>query len=115
MRSSTSSVVARDEDVVAYLHEVLGLNLTAVIAQTEDAAAVSMWGRGQQSLPATSARSLRAAYEVTKLLEPYEAPETVQAWFVGMNPILGDRAPAVVVAEDPEAVARAARAFVAYG
>jgi hypothetical protein len=39
----------------------------------------------------------------------------VQAWLLGMNPLLDDRAPAVVLSEDPAAVMRAARYFVANG
>ena len=44
-----------------------------------------------------------------------DAPETIRAWFGGMNPHLGDQAPALVVATEPEHVLQAAQAFIANG
>jgi hypothetical protein len=49
------------------------------------------------------------------MLLDVEDEETVRAWFAGKNPILGDRAPAVVIAEDPEQVRYAARDLLAHG
>ena len=48
-------------------------------------------------------------------LEARASIETVRAWFVGMNPDLDDRAPALVLGEDPVGVLQAARAFLAHG
>jgi hypothetical protein len=58
---------------------------------------------------------LRDAYGVAQPLLEVEDPDTVRAWLLGMNPLLDDRAPAAVLAEDPDAVLRAARFFVANG
>ena len=108
-------VDGRGENAAAYLRRVLGPRLTAIIAQVPNPDDIELWASGRQAPTPESARHLNVAYQVSKLLEPYETPETVQAWFVGMNPVLGDRAPALVVADDPDAVMQAARAFVAYG
>lgn len=59
--------------------------------------------------------SLIAAIEIAERLLGLEAKATVQAWFVGMNPLLDDRAPALVIRTDPDAVRIAARHFAAYG
>jgi len=58
---------------------------------------------------------LREALSIARMLLEVEALDTVQAWFCGRNPILHDRAPALVLAEDPAAVRFAARDLVAYG
>jgi rhodanese-related sulfurtransferase len=44
-----------------------------------------------------------------------EAPDTIQAWFIGMDPFLDDEPPVLVLRRDPERVVRAARSFLAYG
>lgn len=119
IRSSPSRSIdlwtVADSRAVAYLNGVLGPRLTAEIARVSNADRVDQWARGQAAPPSDSRPNLRVAFRIIKLLEPYEDPETVQAWFVGMNFILGDRAPALVIADDPDAVMRAAYAFVAYG
>ncbi len=48
-----------------------------------------------------------------QLLLQREGPETVRAWFAGMNPELDDRSPASLVTTNPVAVVGAARAFLA--
>lgn len=58
---------------------------------------------------------LRDAVSIACKLHDVEAPSTIQAWFVGMNRMLGDQAPALVIRDDPEAVRRAAKYFLAYG
>jgi len=61
------------------------------------------------------ATRLRNALAIADQLLEAEAQSTVQAWFVGKNPILGDRAPALVIGHDLAAVKLAARHFLAYG
>jgi hypothetical protein len=39
----------------------------------------------------------------------------IRAWFVGLNDMLDDREPALVIRDDPSAVRAAARALLAYG
>ena len=59
-----------------------------------DAKAVGQWARGLRSPHPDAERRLRDAYQVVGLLLEYDAPETVRAWFGGMNPHLDDQAPA---------------------
>lgn len=99
--------------LVRSLQDVLGQRLVAVIAGINDAKAVGKWARGERSPHPEAERRLRDAFHIAQLLLQNESAETVRAWFVGMNPHLGDQAPALALAEHPQEVLRAARAFVA--
>ena len=104
--------------LVRSLQDVLGQRLVAVIASVADAKAVGKWAKGERAPHPDAERRLRDTFQVTQLLLRQESAETVRAWFVGMNPDLGDRAPALVLADDAQgapAVLQAARAFLAYG
>src|SRR5947209_8188049 len=109
------SIRAPTAEVAARLQEVLGQRLTAVVAGVNDAKAVGQWARGLRAPHPDAERRLRDAYQVVGLLLEYDAPETIRAWFGGMNPHLADRAPALAVATEPEHVLQAARAFIANG
>ncbi|HEY3190542.1 MAG TPA: hypothetical protein VGJ70_23825 [Solirubrobacteraceae bacterium] len=97
------------------LQDLLGQRLVAVIAGVADAKAVGKWARRTRSPHPDAERRLRNAFHVAQLLLTTESAETVRAWFVGLNPELGDRPPADVLAEDPAGVLRAARTFLAHG
>jgi hypothetical protein len=104
--------------LVGSLQDVLGQRLVAVIAGVSDAKAVGKWARGERIPHPEAERRLRDAFQVTQLLLRQESADTIRAWFVGMNPDLGDRAPALVLADEPQGapgVLQAARAFLAYG
>ena len=64
---------------------------------------------------------LRAAFQIAELLIQSESPQTVRAWFMGMNPQLDDRSPALVLAAEGNDqvqvrdVLHAARAFLVEG
>lgn len=102
-------------EVARFLQEVLGQRLTAVIAGVQDAKAVGKWARAGRTPYPAAERRLRDAYQVVELLLRVESPATIRAWFMGMNPLLDDEAPALALAEDAAAVLGAARAFVANG
>jgi hypothetical protein len=102
-------------EVVDGLESILGARLTAVIAGVVDAKAVSKWAQGKRAPRPDAAQRLRDAYLVATLLLQAEAPSTVRAWFSGMNPNLDDRAPALMLGEDPVRVLQAARTYLAHG
>ena len=109
------AVRAPVSEVAGRLQDVLGQRLTAVVAGVNDAKAVGRWARGARSPHPDAERRLRNAYQVVGVLLEYDAPETIRAWFGGMNPHLGDHAPAQVIATEPEQVLQAAQAFIAHG
>jgi hypothetical protein len=99
------------------LQDVLSQRLTAFIVG-KDSRTVARWAQGEVTeirSEETEAR-LRAAYEIALLLLRFDAPETVKAWFISMNPDLDDASPAEAIAEGRFRDAMsAARSFVALG
>jgi hypothetical protein len=101
--------------VVGSLQDTLGQRLVAVVAGVRDAKAVGKWARGERIPHPSAEQRLRHAYQITQLLMERESPDTVRAWFIGMNPDLEDQAPVLVLPEDPIRVLQAARSFLAHG
>lgn len=111
------AVSSSPAEVAGRMRDLFGQNLTALIAGIDSPKTVARWTRGQVPHPANLAR-LRAAFQIATVLELGASRQAAQAWFVGMNPILDDRAPASVLVDVPEAAPRvlqAARAFLAHG
>lgn len=105
-------------EMATVLQELLGQKLTAVVAGIEDPKAVGRWARGERTPRGEAERRLREAFQVVTLISSAESAQTARAWLMGMNPLLEDRAPALVFGEDREGgarVMRAARAFLAHG
>lgn len=113
-RASRASVSER----AAYLQGLLGQQLTAIATGVADPRVVGQWARGERQPLGDEDRRLRETYEVATLLVDAESTQTAQAWFMGKNPHLDDRSPAVVFVADAEGgqrVLQAARAFLAHG
>ena len=102
--------------IVEFLAENLGPALVALVAGV-DAKTVRRWASTpERQMRQLSERRLRAAYQVFQELLPIEASATIRAWFMGMNPQLGDQAPAEVLAQDQyREVLAAARSFASGG
>ena len=95
---------------------MLSRRLTAYIAGVKDGKTVARWASGEVTdirEPETEQR-MRTAYEIAQLLLGDDSPRTVRAWFIGLNPQLGDVPPAEAIREGrlQDAIA-AARAFAA--
>jgi hypothetical protein len=102
----------------AALRDVLTPRLAAYVTGVDATRTVARWAQGETArLRADHATRLRTAYEIVRLLErAHESPGTIQAWFLGMNPVLDDRSPARALREGDHAGARAAAvAFLAEG
>jgi hypothetical protein len=97
---------------VIELREALSPTLLAAIAGVSDAKAVGEWARGRRKPAPEALARLRDAHHVLTILRRHEAPDTIRAWFRGMNPDLEDKSPALTLRENPQAVLAAARAFV---
>lgn len=115
IRAHVQSVQDPIAEIVAFLKEHLGASLVAFMADV-DARTVNRWANGDVTPREAAERRVRAAYQVYRVLEPHEAPQTIRAWFIGMNPQLDDSSPAEVVAQDKHRDAMAAaRAFASGG
>ena len=95
--ASTASI----QDAARLLQEVLTRRLTAYVAGVRDAKTVTRWATGEvtEIRDVETERRLRTAYEITQLLLAAEAPQTVRAWFIGLNPQLDDTSPAEAINE----------------
>ncbi len=103
--------------VVQSVVELIGLKLTAYIAGVDDVETVDCWLSGTLPRSATIER-LRLAYSVAKMLSEHDDISIVQAWLMGMNTELEDRAPIQLIREHSMAkiesdLWRAAKAFLA--
>ena len=107
--------------VVRDLRDLLGVRLVAYVAGVKETRAVHEWADGTRTVNSEPAeRRLRTALQVAVLLSERDQPQVVQAWFLGLNPQLADRSPALLLRDGdvdevgPE-ILQAARAFAAVG
>lgn len=109
---------ASTQEVVKKLVDLLGARLVAYIGGVGETRAVREWMADREPRGDTAAR-LREALTIALMLESREKPATIQAWFMGLNPQLDDRAPARLLRDGDtdaqSAVLGAARAFLIGG
>ncbi len=111
-----TAVTVDISSIAKYLVESLGAGLVGLLAGV-DRRTAQRWAADQATAPrADSERDLRDAYQVFQELLPVEAPATIRAWFMGMNPQLDDVSPVeAIAAGNSREVLAAARAFASGG
>jgi hypothetical protein len=105
-------------ELVKALQDRLSRRITAYIAGVDNVKTVTRWASGEVATVRDHEmeQKLRTAYEVFLLLTNYESVNTVKAWFIGLNPQLGDVAPIDGLREGRlREVLSAARAFTVGG
>jgi len=114
--ANRQAILAPTADVVDFLQDVMGSRLVAYAAGVKDTKTVVHWARGEVEPRQDSEARLRTAYEIAYLLKEFDSPRVVKAWFIGLNPQLGDTSPAEAIhdGQRKEALA-AARAFITGG
>jgi hypothetical protein len=114
-RQATAAPVS---EIAGTLQALLSRRLTAYMAGVGDGKTVSRWASGEvaEIRDYTTEQRLRTAYEITQLLLGHDSAQTVKAWFIGLNPQLGDVSPAEAIHDGrlKESLA-AARAFTVGG
>ncbi len=102
LRAYEDSVRLSLPEVVTKLREILGVRLVAYIGNVTSTRPVAAWQSGQRSPGQADGDRLRLAFQIAGLLRERYSAVTVQSWFKGMNPALGDSAPARIVRDgDP--------------
>ena len=101
-------------EVAAALRQVLGDEVTILVAGVGNPSVVDRWVRGAGHPDLEAERRMRNALRVVDFLLQQEHPDTIRAWFVGLNPDLDDRVPARVIADEPDEVILAAGTFMAH-
>lgn len=110
------SVESSPCDMAAFLQEALGQKLVAYIVGVSDPKTVGRWARAKRAPGAPHEEKLRAAFYIFQVLSDVESSYTIRAWFAGLNPLLGEEAPATAIREGRLRVAvAAAKAFIADG
>lgn len=90
-------------EVVRFLQELLSRRLTAVIAGVKEGKTIARWAAddGAEVRMLEKEQRLRMAYQIAiLLLSSSDSQQTVKAWFIGLNPQLGDVSPAEAIRED---------------
>jgi hypothetical protein len=109
------AVIAAVPEVVGRLRTVLGRDVVAVLAGRTPRA-ITRWVAGESEPPAREEDLLRDAFQIVQVLAEVEPDEVIRAWFMGMNPQLGDESPLESLREGRARDAMAAaRAFVNAG
>lgn len=103
---------ATPAEMARFLQELVGQRMTALMVGISNPKAVGQWARGPREPQGDTIQHLRDAYQVAYLLRECVPPQVVQNWLMGMNPDLEDTAPALHIADRPQDVLRAAKAFV---
>ena len=91
-RQATAASIS---EIARVLQEVLSQRLTAFAAGVQDGKTVARWANGDvtEIRDFEVERRLRATYEIVRLLLLRNSPNTVKAWFIGMNPELDELSP----------------------
>jgi len=81
-------------DVVTELVDILGLSAVAAIGGVNETRAVSQWMDGREP---QRAQTLRFTLQIALMIATREDRHVARAWFQGSNPLLGDRAPLLML------------------
>lgn len=104
--------------IAGVLQDVLSRRVTAFIVGVRDAKSVSRWASGEVTEirdPEVEQR-LRTTYAIVQMLLGLDAPVTIRAWFLGMNPELEDASPAEAIRDgNGRDAMSAARVFITNG
>ena len=102
-------------EIAAELQAQLGQVLLGVIVG-KNARTLARWAHATVRPPHASEKVLRDTFQVLEILSPVHSADVVRAWFMGMNPELGDVSPAEALSEGrSREVMAAARSYIAAG
>ena len=91
------------DGIVTRLRVTIGIGLVAYIGGATTTSAVSDWADGRAVPNGDADKRLRTAFHSLGILLERWGAVTIQSWFKGMNPTLGDEAPARVIRESTPA------------
>lgn len=83
--------------VTRQLTDILGAQLVAYIGSVNETRAVREWVAGTRVPRGDASQRLRFAYRVAKCIADSDGVDTAQAWFQGLNPMLGNVSPAQLI------------------
>jgi len=86
-----------EKDVVIFLRDSLGSLMTAYLIGADSTNNVKTMCQSNTEVSSDVYERVTLAYNVVKKLQAFESDDTIQAFMMGLNPTLGDRAPARVI------------------
>jgi hypothetical protein len=98
-KTHTQAVRMPVPELIGELREILGAKLVAYVGSVRETRAVREWAEGTRNPKGDTTKRLRLAFQVAKSIAASDGPETAQAWFQGLNPLLGDVSPARLLRE----------------
>ena len=107
--------------IVAYVRNILGSRLTAMISGVKDARTIESWTHANAKIPELANRRLQVAYAATLTLKTHYERDSIASWFTWLAEDLDDRSPAALLADTTDddveirgrEVLRAARSHLA--
>jgi hypothetical protein len=84
-----------------YVYRVLGGRLAAAALGLKDTRTLQSWARGGAMKDPEQEHRLQLLYRVTTTVERVYTPAVAAAFLRGSNPLLGDRAPMILIADHP--------------
>lgn len=103
------------EKLIREARKIFGDEITEIIITGKLSHRIGLERAAKQLSPERFA-ALHDAVSIAKdMIREDEALGTIQAWFIGMNPMLNDEPPALVVGRRTPAVRRAAEHLLVYG
>ena len=99
------SVRVPADEQAEVVQQVLGARLAAASLGLKDTRTLSSWARGGPIKAPDAEHRLQVLFRVVTAVNEAFGPAVAAAFMRGTNPALGDRAPLVVVADDPPAEA----------
>lgn len=100
-RAHKRSVHTPPAEQAAFVQKVLGGRLAAAGLGLKDTRTLGSWARGGQIKGLDAGHRLQVLYRVTCAIEEAFTPAVAAAFLRGSNPLLGGRAPLLVLADDP--------------
>ena len=115
-RSAHELAVGSDQaEALRALVAALGRHPVAEIFN-KDVRTIERWLKPDVTMNVEDGRRLRDAFHAFSLVEEADGADVARAWFIGMNPELGDDAPVEqLAAGNARAVLAAARSYVNAG
>ncbi|MBA3885923.1 MAG: DUF2384 domain-containing protein [Acidobacteria bacterium] len=95
------AVMTSSQEHAQFLIQAIGARIATAAVGLRDARAVRGWARGQRIKKADAQQRLQELYQVVWAVSQAYSPAVAAAFLRGTNPHLGDRAPLMVLAEDP--------------
>jgi hypothetical protein len=101
-------------ELVRQLNSHLGPTLVATLAGVRDSKLPHKWAKAGGPVPRTeSLARLQTAHRAWSLISNADSDTVARAWFIGINPRLGEESPVMALRENQlKAVISAAAAFV---